>query len=339
MDDLDEPDPDELMPLDFGRLLANGIPEPDYLAYPYVVRGSRIWNFGATESAKSIYWQHVARNLTREGRTVAYFSAENPLATDLDRMSRLRPDFANLDYFHMPNIDLNVREDFVRVAEACAGSDLVVIDTLSALWSGDENSNKEVVAFDREVLVPLVRLTGAAIAIIHHTGHAQAFVNRTGASAGRGASAMGQKADVVLTFTSIGPHEFTIEHGKDRTPGGRKEPKQRFKVIDTSDGGLDIEPVGRYMDPRLAECVEAAVALVGATPHLSTNALTRALKDQGFGGSTIDQTFNELKDEQPTRVQQVDGMVIGKDGSHRTGRPWVPTPTDPDRPATNPGGR
>lgn len=322
---LDEPEPGTLMPLDFPRLLAEGIPETDYLEFPYIVRGARHWLFGPAESAKTIYMQWLAAKLTRKGRTVAFSSAENPLATDLDRMSRLRPAFDRLRYFHMRALDLNQRDDFLKLAEACGSADLVVLDSLSAVWSGDENSNREIVALDWEVLVPLVRLTGAAVGAIHHTGHPQAFVSSGGASVGRGGSAMGQKADIVMVFTSVGPHEFTIDHGKNRTPGGHKESKARFKVIDTDDGRLDIEALGRHIDERVAEAMDAAAETVtGSDGTLGTNALKAALKAQGFGGGTIDQALAELRQEDPARVRQVDGTVIGADGRRRKGRPWVP---------------
>jgi hypothetical protein len=320
-------------------LLADGIPETDYLAFPYVVRAARHWVFGPTESSKTLYLQWLAARLTREGRTITFISAENPLATDLDRMSRLRPDWQRLRYYHMPALDLNDPAHFAELARVSVGSDLVVIDTLSACWSGDENSNAEVVKLDREVLSPLVQLTRAAIALIHHTGHPQAFVNRGGASAGRGASAMGQKADVVLVFAGVGLHEFTIAHEKNRTPGGYKEPKARFMVVDTDDHGLDIEPMGKHVDERVRECMDTAVQMIAERGDgIGTNLLTETLKSAGFGGGTIDNTFKELRTEQPPRTMQIDGMVVGADGRHRKGRPWVLSTNQPSEPPTDPGG-
>jgi hypothetical protein len=318
-----EPEGFELVPLDFDKLLSEGIPEPDIL-HMYVVRGTRIWAFGPAESTKTLFFQWLAAKLTRDGRTVAFISAENPLATDLDRMTRLHPDFARLRYYHMPPLDLADPEHFVELARVCADADLVVIDTMSAVWSGDENDNRAIVGLDRDVLAPLVKLSRAAVVLIHHTGHPQAFVNRGGVAAGRGASAMGQKADVVLVFSSVGPSEFTIDHAKNRTPGGHKEPRVRFKVVDTEDGGLDIEALGRHVDERVAECVDDSVRLISESPGgLGRNALRAALKEMGYGGGTVDSAFAELRLEDPPRVCQVDGTVIGADGKRRKGRPWV----------------
>jgi hypothetical protein len=319
---LAEPDGFELVPLDFAKLLSEGIPEPDIL-HVYLVRGSRIWGFGPAESAKTLYFQWVTAKLTRDGRTVVFISAENPLATDLDRMSRLRPDWSHLRYYHMPPLDLADPTHLLELLRVSHGADLVVIDTLSATWSGDENSNTDIVKLDREVLTPLVAKTGAGVVLIHHSGHPQAFVSRGGVGAGRGASAMGQKADIVLVFQSVGLHEFSVDHAKNRTAGGNEEPKSRFRIVDTEDGGLDIERVGKHIDTRVAECIEAVVVAIGMGEALSTNGLRAALKAAGFGVSTILSALAELRSEDPPRVRQVDGLITGADGKQRMGKPWV----------------
>lgn len=313
-----------LVPLDFPNLIAQGVPEVEFLEFPYVPREARIWAFGAAEASKTIYFQWLAAKLTRTGKSVLFVSQENPLTTDVDRMVRLRPAFENLSYFHMPGLDLADLGHFSELVRACAGKDLLVIDTLSACWSGDEGSNADVVKLDRDVLAQLVRLTGITVVIVHHTGHPQAFVSRGGVGAGRGASAMGQKADVVLVFQAVGVHEFTLDHSKNRTPGGYKEPKARFRVLDTDDGGLDVERVGKETDERVAEAMDAAVEVVAASDGtLSTNQLKAALNERGFGGSTVNPALAELKVEEPARVRPLDGDVTGADGKRRKGKPWV----------------
>jgi hypothetical protein len=321
---LAEDDGFRLVPLDLPRLFADGIPETEWLDFPYIPAAARVWVFGPAESAKTLFFQWATARLTREGRSVVFLSQENPLATDVDRMGRLRPNLEKLQYFHNPGLDLADPVHRTELALACADADLLVVDTLSASWSGDEASNADIVKLDREVLAQLVRITGVTTVMIHHTGHPQAFVNRKGVGAGRGASAMGQKADVVLVFSSVGPQEFTIDHSKNRTPGGHKEPRTRFRVTDTADGGLDIERVGKAIPERVGEAMVAAVEIVASSSDgLGTNGLKEALKAQGFGSTTVDPALAELRKEQPERLRQVDGQVIGKDGKHRKGRPWV----------------
>jgi AAA domain len=314
-----------LRPIDLVALIADGVPETEYLDPPYLPRTFRVWAFGEAESSKTLFFQWTAAKLTRAGMKVLFISAENPLATDVHRLARLHPDIGNLaTTATCQGLDLDNPEHFVELLSRALDRDLVVVDTLSACWSGDEQSNADVVKLDREVLARLIRLTGATVVIVHHTGHPQAFVNRGGVGAGRGASAMGQKADGVLVFKSAGPHEFTIEHAKDRSPGGRKEPKAKYRVVDTEDGGLDIERIGKAIDERVIEAMDAAVEVVEESDGaLGTNALTEGLKGQGFGGSTIDRALKELRAEEPARIRQIDGEVVGGDGKRRKGRPWV----------------
>ncbi len=313
-----------LAPVDFASLLGSGVPEPEYFDFPYLPCRTRLWLFGPAEAAKTLWAQHLAAKLTRDGRVVVFFSEENPLETDVDRMGRLRPKLENLRYFHATGLDLADPAHFTEVALACHGANVVFFDTLTSCWSGDEGSNAEIGRLDRERLAPLVRMTGVTTVTIHHVGHPQAFVNRGGVGAGRGASAMGQKADVVLVFRTVGPREFTIEHAKNRTPGGHKEAKARFRIVDTDDGGLDIERVGNVVDARVIECMTAAVEIVGASDGtLGTNALKSALHERGFGGSTLGPALDALRSEDPPRLRQSEGFVVGPDGARRKGKPWT----------------
>src|SRR5262249_1969624 len=151
-DDLFSGDGFRLVPLDFATLIAGGIPEADYVEFPYIPRAARVWAFGPAEASKTMFFQWLAAKLTREGKTVACVSQENPLATGLDRLTRLRPAFERLRFYHMPGLDLADPQHFVELALACGGTDLAVFDTLSACWSGDEASNADVVKLDRERL-------------------------------------------------------------------------------------------------------------------------------------------------------------------------------------------
>lgn len=142
---------------------------------------------------------------------------------------------------------------------------------------------------------------------------------------------MGQKADCILVFQAVGIHEFTIAHEKNRT-GGHKEPKSRFRIVDTDDDGLDIERLGTHIDPRVAECMEAIVETITGNEGLSTNGLKAALRGQGFGASTIDPALAELRKEVPARVIQVVGSVTGADGKSYQGNRggWQVNPGEPE---------
>jgi len=166
-----------LEPHDLGELLARE-PEPlRYLHEPYLPVARRVWGFGATESAKSMYASWVAAKVTHEGGTVVYISEENPLDEDVRRLRRLRPVVERFRFVSGSGLDLSLEEHVDALIALCQGADLCVLDTASAVWSGDENDNAAVAALDREVLIPLVKGTGATVLVLDHTGHPQIRVN------------------------------------------------------------------------------------------------------------------------------------------------------------------
>jgi hypothetical protein len=146
---------------------------------------------------------------------------------------------------------------------------------------------------------------------------------------------MGQKADVFLVFHSVGVHQFTIDHPKNRTPGGHKEPRTRFRIVDTPDGGHDIERVGNSIPERVAEAMDAAVEIVAASSEpLGTNGLKEALKDRGSGpapSSPHSPSFGRKIRRGCDRARDRSSARTGSTGRGGRGKPSdQPTPTDPE---------
>jgi hypothetical protein len=199
-----------LVPVDLRVFLATTPPAVEYLIEPYIPKGRRVWGFGAASSAKSMWAAWAAARLSRDSHKVVYISEENPLDEDHRRLHRLRPDPDYFTFISNSGIDLALADHAAALIEVSKDAVLIVLDTLSAVWSGKEDDNRAVADLDLAVLKPLVG-HGASVLVLHHTGHPQAFVSRKGVSAGRGASSMGQKADVTLNFAAKGNSEFTIE--------------------------------------------------------------------------------------------------------------------------------
>jgi AAA domain len=63
----------------------------DWLEEPYFPRGARIWLWGETGSAKSMFALWVGCKLSRRGLKVVYFSEENPTNEDKRRLRKLNP--------------------------------------------------------------------------------------------------------------------------------------------------------------------------------------------------------------------------------------------------------
>jgi hypothetical protein len=72
-------------------------------------------------------------------------------------------------------LPLDIIRDAPKLAEAIAEMGLkpvlIVIDTLSQTFTGDENAATEVAAYLRACLEHLAQPTGAAVAVVAHTGH------------------------------------------------------------------------------------------------------------------------------------------------------------------------
>ncbi len=284
--------------LDWAALEANGLPEARYLEAPYFPEGARVWGWGPAESGKSMFGLWLAAKISRQGLVVVYVSQENPLVEDVRRLRLLRPDWRCMRFFHQQGFDLGIPDHVAALLEVARGASLVVLDTLTATWSGDGEKNREIGAFDRDVQIPLCA-TGATLLVLDHTGHAQPFIKRRGAEAGRGASSKGQKADVTLTFRPKGDREFEIEHGKARI-GGDKQPPRLFRVVDTDDEGLDIEEVERPIDEKVAELADRMVEAVEGAGFLTTNGLRAAAPG---GRDTQTAAMRLLEREQPPRLR------------------------------------
>jgi hypothetical protein len=97
--------------------------------------------------------------------------------------------------FHVVPAAVDLTQDAWRVVEAAQAKGitptLVVVDTLSQTYNGEENSANEVAAYFRELGTRFRQLWGCAVLILHHTGH-----NAT--ERPRGSSAMRANLDFML---------------------------------------------------------------------------------------------------------------------------------------------
>ena len=237
--------------------------------------------------------------LTRAGLDVVYLSQENGLEEEARRFLRLRPDFDRLHLFVDQGFDLALpshRAELLAISERAA---LVVVDTLTACWSGDEDSNRELAAFDRELLKPL-QLVGASTLILDHTGNPQSFVRRKGVSAPRGASAKGQKTDFLLEFAATGESSFKLERGKSRGTHGKRP--QAYRVVDVVDGEgdtrLDLVEIEATEDAAaLADLLAKAIGDDGG-PR-ATKWVRAIAQEQGYGTAVTSAALELLKAEDP----------------------------------------
>ena len=140
---------------------------------------------------------HVAHGLPWMGRRtdkgpVLYIAAEGGagLWNRIDAWHRARPNLKWQDaelYVVPAAIDLTA--DAWRVVDAAqavgATPTMVVVDTLSQTYAGEENSANEMAAYLRELGLRFRQLWQCAVMLIHHSGH-QATERPRGSSAIRG---------------------------------------------------------------------------------------------------------------------------------------------------------
>ncbi|MEI6448540.1 MAG: AAA family ATPase [Actinomycetes bacterium] len=314
-----KPDCYGLTPLDWPALLRDGVPEVEYIREPYLPKLARIWVWGQTGSMKSLWCEHEAASLSREGVRVSYFAEENPIGEELRRLSKLQPDPAYFRLFHRSGMDLLDEKWVNALLAATKGDAIIFLDSWTDLWSGDENDNRAVQQFDASVLKPL-QAQGVTPVVIHHLGHRYMFSDRGGATAGRGASSLGQKADVTLEFKSAGDDLFTIVYGKCRI-GGLHQPQRSFKVEDTDGGRLQIAECEALEDRTVAELAEKAAQAVLTAPrgYLTTNELRVAV-----GGGRAHQTaaWGVLEDDERVCIGAEKVQAI--DGKWRDAKVWRP---------------
>lgn len=251
-----------LVPLDWPKLLDQGVPEIPFLKPPYLPRGARVLVAGAASVGKSLLIAAEAAEISRQGGTVTMVDQENPLPELLRRLERLRPDPARFEVFHFCGLDLANHAHGQELVAAAEGRDLFVVDTLSSCSTGDENDNAVFTALDRDVMQPIVA-KGTTFVLIDYSGHPQQFVRRRGVSAPRGASSKAQKCDVVLEVRAAA-EGFTIEHAKARI-GGQLEPPTTFRFEDADDGSIQVVRV-ESVGVDLAAARERALALVEGRP-------------------------------------------------------------------------
>ena len=189
---------DEFMPLDWETYEGE---DTEWLLEPYLPAGARVLAFGPAASLKSLWAMWAAARLSREGKKVAYFSLEMLPSATAKRLKQLAPDKQNFLCF-TSNFRLGSPSHTEKLISALRGYDLIVVDSWTAARShAGRESNEAVAELDNEVLLPLIKQTGATVLLIDNTGHD--FVTDSGkirADHARGASAKGDKMEVTLWF-------------------------------------------------------------------------------------------------------------------------------------------
>jgi KaiC/GvpD/RAD55 family RecA-like ATPase len=158
----------------------NGI-EIEYLREPELPKGTVVGVTGDSASGKSTLATAWARDV--EG-PVLFLDRENPVSIICDRLDRLGfPDSPRLRFWGGWCAEEAPQPDAPAVVEwmkNCGTSPLIVVDSLSGFYSGDQNDAAEMCSFMNRCR-HLANM-GATVMVIHHSGKADTSKDYRGSS-------------------------------------------------------------------------------------------------------------------------------------------------------------
>jgi hypothetical protein len=278
--------------------------------------------FGASETFKSFIaldlGLHVAHGMKWMGKktvagVVVYIAAEGGLGLyrRVDAWHRhhgIVPDFAKFYALPVP-VDLLVDASRVRDAVTALGVTpaLVVIDTVSQTFSGEENSATEMAAYIREVGLQFRLVWQCAVVAIHHTGH-------VATERPRGSSAIKANVDFMYgVFRDENEMIATFECVRQKD-GDRAKPESFSMTVVELGKDRDGDPITSLAASRVAD--SAVVDLMEYEAR------------RGRGGKNhlfLELALNGMEEDKVRRVfyESIDGLPDAKKQAYHRCRKWA----------------
>jgi KaiC/GvpD/RAD55 family RecA-like ATPase len=173
------------------------------------------------------------RNVMAHGK-VLYIDEENPVDVIYSRLRRYGLQAKNmpkLRYIWNNGVRLENQADALLDEALSFEPDLIVLDSLSRVHSGDENSMASMSPILNDAIKPLARETGAAVILIHHHDK-----GRTGP---RGSGDIGATIDSGIdVFEGAAPGVMRLKLRKSRRRLTGEE--MMVQIKDTEDGRLEL---------------------------------------------------------------------------------------------------
>lgn len=146
------------------------------------------------------------------------------------------------------------------IEAVCPGPDLVVIDTMSQTFDGNENSNDEVAGFFRGIQDQIMQPLGCGAIVIHHSGHAAT-------ERPRGASAITGNVDYLLGVFRDPQNMLATVSCEKQKDGEKFNPVpmvlDAIQVATDEDGEAVTSLVATFADTGGAEILKAAESKKG----------------------------------------------------------------------------
>lgn len=228
--------------------LSKPAPETDWLVQNLIAKHDVTMFIGEPQVGKS--WltmalavavanngnEYLGRSVNHHGR-VLYIDEENPEDVVRQRLKKLGltdGSHDNLRYIHQQSVRLDKHPERLIDEAADFAPDLILLDSLTRLHSGDENNAGFIAGLFNDGINPLVRETGAALVILHH-------VNKSdGTSAfgrARGSSDIVGSIDAGFDISKVG-HHLHIKPFKSRRVA--TQGMMAAELLDNPQGGVSL---------------------------------------------------------------------------------------------------
>jgi hypothetical protein len=289
--------PKERFPIHWGNEVED-LPSPEWLIDGVMTQGSFVVLYGAAGTGKTFTALDMAGAIgsgqpwqghdTLQG-PVIYVAAEGVgdlgLRHEALRLGRGLDDLPDLGYITEP-VNLHTGNDVGYLINLVSERRprLVVVDTLArSMDGGDENVVKDMNAVIKNV-DHLRHATGAAVQLIHHTGHDK--------SRERGSSALKGAADVFIKLRGNVAGSVTMVCDKIKMAAPFDDITIRFESI-----GQSLAVVSRGVTPTLARRERTGLMLV-STASLTNKDWLTAFVEAGYGAKpTFNRALKSLKDK------------------------------------------
>ncbi len=201
----------------------SGMAELDRVTGGGFVRGSVLLIGGDPGIGKSTLLTQACARLAAAGRRVVYVSGEEAVAQVRLRAERLGLDAAPVELAAETNV-----EDIIATLSQGSAPDLVVIDSIQTMWTGEVDSAPGTVTQVRgsaQALIRFAKTSGACLILVGH-------VTKDGQIAGP--RVVEHMVDAVISFEGEGGHAFRIL----RAQKNRFGPTDEIGVFEMTGKGL-----------------------------------------------------------------------------------------------------
>lgn len=230
--------------VDWARAFAEAAEEPEWLIPDVLEKGRSHALYAPKKVGKSLVTLTWCGRLINRGLHVLYVDVENSMGDLVERLRKMQRQPEHLDNLHYVSFPSMAMLDtpaggatLLALVEKCS-ADLVILDTVSRVISGEENSADTFRNLYRYALVPLKAL-GLTVLRLDHAG-------KDTTAGQRGSSAKGDDVDTIWRLIRhddthyqlkcdaqrSGHHPEVIELVKRGDPKDGEEPPMRFERID-----------------------------------------------------------------------------------------------------------